>query len=212
MGDATPTGAGPLRVLRILFRIVFALALVVLLVLIGIKQAPAVLAAIAPATPTTTVAAGLPTTAAGSTAPAVSTPIPTISVPTVTVPPVTGGGGTGSGGGTASTKPTTPRPVVTSLSAANVVCPLQPSDAPGATSVPTPQVTVSWSTSGGTKAWFGIQTSDAEANPYAEEPLVRQRHAELALRRGAAAVHGDGGGAGREDVALDHRAEHGAVG
>ena len=41
----------------IVLRVVFALALVVLLVLIGIKQAPEVLAAIAPATPAATIAA-----------------------------------------------------------------------------------------------------------------------------------------------------------
>ena len=175
MAEAAPVGARPLRALHIVFRVVFAVALVVLLVLIGIKQAPKVLAAIAPATPTTTVAAGLPTTAVP--APTESTtPIPTISVPTVSIPPISSGGGGGSGGGTSGssavpTRSTSTAPVVTSLSAADVQCPQQPSDAPNASPVPDPEATISWSTSGGTEAWFGIQTRDAQSAPYSSEPL-----------------------------------------
>lgn len=183
MDDATPAGARPLRIVRIVLRVALTLALVVLLVLIGTKQAPKVVAAIAPASPTTTaVAAGTPTVPE-SVAPSVSaTPLPTVSVPTVSLPPLSSGGGsgggttTGSGGGTTgsgstASKPASQTPSVTSLSAPDVSCPLQATGAPDAPAAPTPQVTVRWSTSGGTQAWFGIGTTDAEAAPYSEEPL-----------------------------------------
>jgi hypothetical protein len=158
-----------MRAVRIAYRIVLALALVVLLVLIGIKEAPRVLASMSSPTPSTTLAAG-----AGSSTPAASaseTPVPTISVPTVSIPPAGGGGGGGGGGAPKPTTTTAQRPAVTSLSAPDVACPFQPSDAPAATQVPSPSVTVQWSTTGGTKAWFGIQTSDAEANPYGSVDL-----------------------------------------
>lgn len=158
-----------MRAVRIGYRILFAVALVVLLVLIGVKQAPKVLAAIASPTPTTTLAAGPASSTPAASAP--STPVPTISVPTASIPPVSGGGG-GGGGVARPTRTTTPRPVVESLSAPGVQCPYAASDAPAATTPPSPSVTVQWSTSGGTKAWFGIQTSDAEANPYGSVALA----------------------------------------
>lgn len=61
--------------------------------------------------------------------------------------------------------------MVISLSAADVACPLQPSDAPAASSVPNPEANVRWSTTGGTTAYFGVQTRDAQAAPYSTVDL-----------------------------------------
>lgn len=56
-------------------------------------------------------------------------------------------------------------PVITSFSASQNTVPCSV-DAPGFPGLKSTPITFSWSSSGGAKAWFGVDTSDAQAAPY----------------------------------------------
>jgi hypothetical protein len=153
-------------------RAVLGAALVVFLVLIGLRLA----------------ATGSPTaapTSAESSPPASASPSPTPSdAPSPTPSETTdvsdgggngggngggggGGGGTGGenggGGGTTQTGP-----VITSYNApGSVACPSPPeAPDPNAPTVEDPTVSLSWTSTGADEAWFGINTADAQREPY----------------------------------------------
>ncbi|WP_440711072.1 hypothetical protein [Herbiconiux sp. YIM B11900] len=56
-------------------------------------------------------------------------------------------------------------PVIISFSASQNTVPCSV-DAPGFPGLASTPITFSWSSSGGAKAWFGVDTSDAQAAPY----------------------------------------------
>jgi hypothetical protein len=56
-------------------------------------------------------------------------------------------------------------PVITSFSASQNTVPCS-IDAPGFPGLKSTPITFSWSSTGGAKAWFGVDTSDAQAAPY----------------------------------------------
>jgi hypothetical protein len=149
-------------------RAVLGAALVVFLVLIGLRLA----------------ATGSPTaapTSAESSPPASASPSPTPSdAPSPTPSETTdvsdgggNGGGNGGGGGTGGGNgggggTTQTGPVITSYNApGSVACPSPPeAPDPNAPTVEDPTVSLSWTSTGADEAWFGINTADAQREPY----------------------------------------------
>jgi hypothetical protein len=154
-------------VVRNALRGLLGAALLVLVVLIGIRLA---------GPGAETVAA--PTPEASSPSPsATSTPSPTESTSSTPTEAAddpqgggTGGGGTGggTGGGGTGGGGTTTGPTITSYNGpSSVTCPAPPeAPDPNAPRVEDPTVSLSWTSTGGDEAWFGINTDNAQREPY----------------------------------------------
>lgn len=164
-GPAAPSPGGRSRtwpVIHTVIRAILGAALVVFLVLIGVRLAGQQQTVTAP-----TASATVESTPS-------STPTPTTSpAPTATPTPTAPAGGTGGTGGSGGTGGGTggggtAAPVITSFTGpSSVNCPT-PAEAPvpGVGSAEPPTVSFAWTSTGAEEAWFGIGTKDAKAEPY----------------------------------------------